>query len=203
MENRPNNIFKLLVPGQKLQDDWCDFPIPLNMEVGENSVVDTSACFKQFFSTEPLALRIGSNVTIRSSTLATEPNACIKIGDYSYISFASIACSCRISIGNYVCIAGGVNIVDSDFHPISPADRLTDTIAISPVGDKRYRPKFISDPVIIEDEVWIGYNATILKGVRIGRGAIIQPGSVVLQDVPAYATVSGNPGKIINQQHAP
>jgi maltose O-acetyltransferase len=55
---------------------------------------------------------------------------------------------------------------------------------------------FDSAPVIIEDDVWIGFNATILKGVTIGKGAVIQPGSVVLKDVPAGAVVSGNPAQI-------
>ncbi len=55
-----------------------------------------------------------------------------------------------------------------------------------------------SKPVIIEDDVWIGFNATVLKGVRIGAGAVIQPGALVTEDVPAGITVSGNPAKPVN-----
>jgi acetyltransferase-like isoleucine patch superfamily enzyme len=79
---------------------------------------------------------------------------------------------------------------------------MLDTIAISTVGDKTKRPEFSSRPVRIEDEVWIGYNATILKGVTIGKGAIIQPGAVVSKDVPSGAVVSGNPATVIDQTHA-
>jgi 2,3,4,5-tetrahydropyridine-2-carboxylate N-succinyltransferase len=57
-------------------------------------------------------------------------------------------------------------------------------------------------PVIIEDDVWIGYNATIMKGVTIGQGAIIQPGSMILKDVPAGAIVSGNPARIEQTEYA-
>ena len=53
--------------------------------------------------------------------------------------------------------------------------------------------------VVIEDDVWIGYNATILKGVRIGKGAIIAPGAVVTHDVPPGATVAGNPACLMEQ----
>ena len=51
--------------------------------------------------------------------------------------------------------------------------------------------------VVIEDNVWIGPNATIFKGVRIGSGAWIGPGSVVTRDVPAGARVSGNPARVV------
>lgn len=191
-------LFHEIKPGEKIVGDWCNLPVPSNITVGENSVIDSTVIFKQFFSKLPVGLAIGNNVTIRSANLATEENAFIEIGDYSFLSNASIVCHSKISIGNYVCIAGGVNIVDTDFHPITPADRMADTIALSPVGDKNYRPKFISLPVIIEDEVWIGFNATILKGVKIGKGAIIQPGSVVVKDVLPGQIVAGNPAIPVN-----
>lgn len=196
--NDIRQLFHLIKPGIHIAGDWCSLPVPSNISVGENSVIDSTVIFKQFFSQLPVGLIIGSNVTIRSATLATEENALIEIGDYTYISNASIACHNRISIGSYVCIAGGVNIVDTDFHPLTPAERLADTIALSPVGNKNHRPKFASSPVVIEDEVWIGFNATILKGVKIGRGAIIQPGAVVVRDVLPGQIMAGNPAKPIN-----
>lgn len=52
----------------------------------------------------------------------------------------------------------------------------------------------------IGNDVWIGYNATIMPGVKIGSGAIIASKSVVTNDVPAYAVVGGNPAKIIKQR---
>ena len=96
-------------------------------------------------------------------------------------------------------IAGGVTIADSDFHPLTPAARLTDSIAVSPVGDRKNRPPIEVRPVVIEDDVWIGYNATILKGVRIGTGAIVAPGAVVTSDVEAWAEVSGNPARKVGK----
>jgi acetyltransferase-like isoleucine patch superfamily enzyme len=94
-------------------------------------------------------------------------------------------------------VAGGVTIADSDFHPIAPAARLADTIALSPVGDRRRRPVVEARPIVIEDDVWIGYNATILKGVRVGAGAVIEPGALVLKDVPTGVHVVGNPARVV------
>ena len=188
--------FQLLRPGVSLQGDWCNFPIPLNMEVGENTMIDSSSCFKKFFSRLQPGLKLGKNITLQSPALATEENGYIEIGDYSFISGAAIIANSRIVIGKHVFIAGGVTIVDSDFHPLDPAARMRDTIAVSTVGNKSMRPDFESSPVTIEDDVWIGFNATILKGVTIGKGSVIQPGAVILKNVPAGSIVSGNPALV-------
>jgi acetyltransferase-like isoleucine patch superfamily enzyme len=92
-------------------------------------------------------------------------------------------------------IAGGATIVDSDFHPIDPAARILDTIALSPYGFRANRPPLKASPVVIGDDVWIGFNAVVLKGVTVGDGAVIDPGSVVIHDVAAGATVAGNPAR--------
>ena len=86
-----------------------------------------------------------------------------------------------------------------DLRKTNPAARLADSIALSPLGNKHNRPKMKSFPVIIEDDVWIGFNATILKGVRVGRGAIVFPGAVVAEDVAPGVTVAGNPAKPVKE----
>ena len=53
---------------------------------------------------------------------------------------------------------------------------------------------------VIENDVWIGYQATILPGVRIGNGAVIGAHAVVTHDVPPYMIVGGNPAKVIRQR---
>ena len=90
--------------------------------------------------------------------------------------------------------------MDSDFHPIAPAARLIDTIALSPIGDRQGRPPIEVLPVVIEDDVWIGYNATILKGVRVGTGAMIAPGALVNRDVSPGIYVAGNPARPVERE---
>jgi acetyltransferase-like isoleucine patch superfamily enzyme len=193
-----HQAFHLLKPGCAVANDWFSGVIPLNIEIGEGVVIDSSFCFKHFFSNLPVGMRIGRNVSLWRTSLAVEENGYLEIGDYCYLGNASIVCSQKISIGNRVFIAGGVTIADSDFHPIQPATRLADTIALSPIGNRDQRPFIKSVPVVIGDDVWIGFNATILKGVHIGAGAVIYPGSLVTESVAAGITVSGNPAKQVD-----
>jgi acetyltransferase-like isoleucine patch superfamily enzyme len=186
-------LFHPLVPGAVLPGDWYPGAVPANIEVGEGTVVDSSFCFKHFFSTGRIGLRVGRGVTFWRTSLAAEENGLIEIGDFCYVANASLACTERITLGSHVVVAGGVTIVDSDFHPLSPSGRLADTVALSPRGYRGRRPAFDVRPVTVEDDVWIGYNATILKGVTIGAGATVAPGAVVVRDVAPGAHVAGNP----------
>lgn len=194
----PRKFYPLLA-GSTLPGDWYPGTLPMNIVVGEESVIDSSFCFKHYYSSLPLGARIGKYVTIWRASLAVEENAYLEIGDYSYLSHASLVCSQAIHIGSRVFIAGGVTIADSDFHPVAPAARLADTLALSPLGDRHSRPPIQVQAVVIEDDVWIGYNAAIMKGVRVGAGAIVRPGAMVINDVPPGATVAGNPARIIQQ----
>jgi acetyltransferase-like isoleucine patch superfamily enzyme len=56
-----------------------------------------------------------------------------------------------------------------------------------------------ASPIVINDDVWIGFNATVLKGVTIGRGAVVGACAVVTKDVPAYAIVVGNPARTVGE----
>ncbi len=185
--------FYQIQPGKRLPGDWFKGTIPTNIEVGKNSVIDSSFSFRHYFSKKSIGLRMGCHVTIWRASLAVEEDGFIEIGDYCYISNASLVCTKKISLGSRVFVAGGVTITDSDFHPQAPAARLADTIALSPLGDRKHRPAIEARPVVVEDDVWIGYNATILKGVKVGADTIIEPGSFVIRDLQSGVRVAGNP----------
>ena len=87
----------------------------------------------------------------------------------------------KIEIGKNCSIAWGVTITDHDFH----------TTYVKGVAQEE------TAPVKIEDGVWIGMNAIILKGVTIGEGSIVAAGAVVTRDVPAHSLVAGVPARII------
>ena len=190
-------LFYPIVPGVSLPGDWYHGSIPTNIEVGEKSVIDSSFCFKHYYAAGAVGLHVGNDVTFWRTSLAADATGMIEIGDGCYLANAALVCSQQITLGARVLVAGGVTIADSDFHPIGPALRLADTIALAPGGDRTRRPPVETRPVIIEDDVWIGFNATILKGVRIGAGAIIEPGSVVTRNVMSGARVAGNPARIV------
>lgn len=100
-----------------------------------------------------------------------------------------IACAGRIEIGDNVLIASNVFITDHDH--INTKEEIDMSITWSK------QPLHV-DPVIIEENVWIGENVTILKGVTIGKNSIIGAGSVVTKSIPCNTINVGIPSKIIN-----
>lgn len=141
------------------------------------------------------SIYIGDNVTIGGNatfivSYKTNPDPTISIGNDVTIGYATFfSCADSIRIGNKVLIASGCSIYDNNNHPVDPAARAKN----EPVG-----PKDIA-PVVIEDGSWIGARSTILKGVTVGRGAVVATGSVVTKDVPAMTVVAGNPARVVKQ----
>ena len=116
--------------------------------------------------------------------MARREGASIVIGDDTGLSGCTITAIERIEIGSKVLIGSGVAIADNDAHPLDP-------------GDRRYGEDIDSRPVRIGDGVFLGARSIILKGVTIGDHAVVGAGSVVTQDVPAYAVVAGNPARFV------
>ena len=105
-----------------------------------------------------------------------------------------------IEIGSYCLISWNVGIADSDFHPIDPAQRRQDALALAPYYNERPpRPPIRTAPVRIKDNVWIGMNAVILKGVTIGENSVVAAGSVVSKSVAPNTVVAGNPAIVVKQ----
>jgi acetyltransferase-like isoleucine patch superfamily enzyme len=176
---------------------WTDGVLPPNVRLGGNSVITYPFAFQRFHSRLDPALTIGDHCTMDGVQFALGPEGRVEIGPYCYFINAVLLCEQELRIGRYVVIGWNATITDTDFHPIAPAERIADAIACSPLGRGRARPPLKRQPVVIEDDVWIGPNAAILKGVRLGAGAVIEAGSVVLRDVPPGARVFGNPAQIV------
>ncbi len=106
-------------------------------------------------------------------------NARLQIGNGTYLNRnALIVCENRVTLGKNCKIAWDVVIMDTDLHPVNS----------KPI---------INKPVTIEDEVWVGCRSIILKGVTIGRGAVIAAGAVVTKDIPPYTMWGGAPARYI------
>lgn len=174
-------------------------PIPPNVEVGVGTEIFGEKIFRRFFSEREPAIVFGESCYFDGVQLALGKRAILTVGNFVYAANMIILAEHEIRIGNHVFLGFNVAIADTDFHPLDPALRVQDAIAVSPVSQGRPRPVIATAPVIIEDDVWIGPNSAILKGVRIGAGAFIEPGSVVTKDVPPRARVLGNPAQVIGQ----
>ena len=178
---------------------WSPATLPANVQVGANSIITADYAFKRFLSQQADALVIGRNCTMDGVHFAIGREGRVFIGDYCYFTNAVLLCELELRIGNYVVIGWNATLADTDFHPLSPAERIADAIACSPLNKGRARPEIPKRAVIIEDDVWIGPNATILKGVRLGAGSWIEAGSLVTRDVPPGSRVLGNPAQIVGE----
>jgi acetyltransferase-like isoleucine patch superfamily enzyme len=138
---------------------------------------------------------IGDDVEICGKcTFFTGGNICpdseLRIGNNTFLGFnVQLTVGKRIEIGNNVLIAASVRIADNDGHPLDPR-RQELHMKVTPEEIK---------PVIIEDNVWIGERAVVLKGVTIGRGSVIAAASVVTKSVPPMTIVGGNPARVIKE----
>jgi acetyltransferase-like isoleucine patch superfamily enzyme len=175
----------------------ADGGLPRNIEVGPGTTLGSDAAFKRFRSLRQPGLVIGAQCTMDGVQFAVGEAGTITIGDYCYFTNVVLLCEDALHIGSYVVIGWNTTIADTDFHPLPPAQRIADAIACSPAGGGRARPPIARLPVAIEDDVWIGPNATILKGVRIGAGSFVEAGALVTRDVPPRSRVSGNPAAVI------
>ena len=173
--------------------------LPPNVHVGPDSVLIGPQLFRRFFSVREPAVSVGAHCYLEDLQLALGKQAQVSFGDHVFAAGLMLLSEHEIRIGSRVVFSFHVVIADTDFHPLDPAQRILDAIAISPVPGGQKRPTAGTAPVHIEDDVWIGPNVTILKGVRIGAGAFIEPGSLVTRDVPPRARVLGNPAQIIGE----
>lgn len=133
----------------------------------------------------PLFRQCGANVVVGHKCNLSYSN--IEIGDDVYIGPGATinATHSIVRIGNKVMFGPNVTIMAGDHR--------TDVIGAYMYDVREKLPANDLD-VTIEDDVWIGSNAVILKGVRIGRGSVVGAGSVVVKDVPPYSVYVGHPG---------
>ena len=145
-------------------------------------------------------IRIGRGMNLRSAAMsnplgpnhpviisARRPGASLIIGDDFGMTGGSLVCDESIAIGNRVWVGANAVIADTDFHPLDAALRR-----VRPLAAK-------TAPITIADDVFIGMNAIILKGVHIGEGAVIAAGSVVSRDVPPGTVAAGSPARIVRK----
>ena len=151
------------------------------------------------YNSKGASITIGDNCTIKSSFLSNlvglysrtilltrVPGAVIEIGDNVGISGATIYARSKIVIGSNTNIGGNVKILDNDFHPVDPNERLRDN-----------KEAIGTYPVCIGENCFIGCNVLILKGSKIGNNCVIGAGAVVSGNFEDNCVIAGNPAKRI------
>jgi chloramphenicol O-acetyltransferase type B len=133
-------------------------------------------------------VKYGKNVHIQWNVEIFSPNKNIIIGNNVGINSGTVIIS-DLVVGNDVLIAPKCGFINRGEHTY---DVCGQTIFCG--------PRARSEIIVIKDDVWIGYGSAILGGITIGEGSIVAAGSIVINDVPEYSIVAGNPAKLIKMR---
>jgi acetyltransferase-like isoleucine patch superfamily enzyme len=178
---------------------WCCWPLMVLRCWWWRTKVGTGARYFGLLQLRrhPLGqIQIGHHATFRSikmsnpllqagpCALAAGKNAHIQIGDHCGFSGATLIAQQRIELGDRVLCGANVLICDGDHHPLDATLRAA--------GEPG-----ATAPVLIGDDVWLGMNVVVLKGVTIGAGAVIAANALVSSDIPAGAIAAGVPAKVV------
>jgi acetyltransferase-like isoleucine patch superfamily enzyme len=168
---------------QYLPHDWFHRPLPTNVDIEASSWLYSSFAFLHYNSQRDCGVRIGRKTGIYNGTFFDlDVEGEVTIGDYCTVVGAIFCGNVRVSVGDYTFIS----------HEVTIADHFA---AVPPEANARCR-SFQREEIHIGEGAWIGARAVLLPGARIGKGAIIGAAAVVSIDVPAFATVVGNPPRI-------
>jgi acetyltransferase-like isoleucine patch superfamily enzyme len=142
-------------------------------------------------------LVVGKDCFIRDKIFFEKQGACLSVGDRTFLGNGLIAVADNVEIGSDVMFGWGVTLVDHNSHSLRFSERKGDTQRWLR-GAKDWSSVRIAG-IKIDDKAWIGFNATILKGVTVGEGAIVAACSVVTKSVPPWTLVAGNPARVIRE----
>jgi len=155
---------------------------PLYQHRGKHSVIHRSARM----DTPPYRVfSLGDYSVIESFACINNAVGDVIIGDHTRIGLHNTIIG-PVDIGNHVNLAQGITVTALN-HNFSDTNKRIDEQGVS------------TNPVTIEDDVWIGANAVILPGVTIGEHCVVAAGAVVTKDVPPHSLVAGVPAKVIKK----
>jgi tetrahydrodipicolinate N-succinyltransferase len=157
--------------------DWYPGTVPDNVRIDPTAYVATSYCFVRCRSEREVAVEIGRGASLCEATsLDVGRHGFVRLGEYALVNGARIFCDAEVEIGDYALVSWDVVLMDS------------------------YRRKASAPrPIRIGRNSWVGFGACVLPGVTIGEGSIVAARSVVVDDVPHYVVVAGNPARVVRE----
>jgi acetyltransferase-like isoleucine patch superfamily enzyme len=180
-----------------IDHDWYPGGIPGNVVTGENVYLETSYGFAPCNSEEEAAIVLGNaSGTYDQATFVLGPGARVVVGPYSVLK-CHLVCERSIRIGAHCMLSWGAVVTDTWLEQDWPVEKRREYLeAVARHPHRSLGAMSTPGPVVLEDNVWVGFDSVIMPGVTIGRGSIIGSKTIVEKDVPAYSVVVGNPGRV-------
>jgi acetyltransferase-like isoleucine patch superfamily enzyme len=126
------------------------------------------------------------------------PGAYVEIGEFVCLNGTYIICNRQITIESHALLSWGCIITDTSPDEDVSIQRRRQVLEAASRDARRILPPVSTPrPVVLEENVWAGFDSVILPGVRVGRGSIIGCKTVVKEDVPPYSVVAGNPARLL------
>lgn len=189
--------------GRTLAWDWYPGTIPDNVVIDDTAYVETSFSFYLFRSQVPVGVKYGRGASTYLGTMFdVGPTGRVELGEYALVHGARIICDAEVIIGDYALISWNVVFMDTYRLPLEARERRKELERV-PAHPLRVASASVpAQPIRVERNVWIGFDACVLPGVTIGEGSIVGAKSVVTHSVPPYTVVAGNPARAIRQLDA-
>lgn len=183
-----------------IEHDWHPDPLPSNIELDEMAYPDTAYSFTTFFSQKPIGFKLGyASGNYGHSSFTTGVNGQIIVGKFVVLQGIRMICNDSITIGDHCMFSWGCVITDSWFtdDKIFSVEQRRAMLEKTAKSSNRHLEFKNPKPIVIEENVWVGFGAIILPGVIIGRGAVIGCNTIVSENILPYAVAVGAPARII------
>jgi acetyltransferase-like isoleucine patch superfamily enzyme len=186
--------------------DWYEGTIPDNVHLDPEAYLETTFSFLLYRSEAAVGIRYARGAHSYLGTMFdVGPAGRVTLGEHALVHGVRIVCDDRVEIGDHAMLSWNVVLMDTYRMPHDPAARraLLGRLAVSASLPRQLPAAADARPVVIGPNTWIGFDACVMPGVTVGRGAVVGAKSVVFDDVPEYTVVAGNPARPIRSLEAP
>jgi acetyltransferase-like isoleucine patch superfamily enzyme len=187
-----------LANSRTLPWDWYQGTIPENVALLGETHLETTYSFLHYRSQLAEGLRLGHGATVYLGTMFdVGPRGRVSVGRFCLLHGVWIICDAAVEIEDYALISWNVVLMDSYRAPLDPQVRRRELEQIPRRPARRMQGNAPARPIRICRNVWLGFDSCVLPGVTIGEGSIVGARSVVVENVPPFTLVAGNPARVI------
>lgn len=178
--------------------DWYPGVIPDGVEIDGTAYVETSFSFLLYRGQRRPGVVYGRGASSYLGTMFdVGPRGRVTLGEYALVHGARIICDDEVRIGDHVMISWNVVLMDTYRFSADPAARRAELQVVPGTLPRVLTGAAEPRPIDIRRNAWIGFDAVVLPGVTIGEGSVVGAKSVVVDDVPPYTVVAGNPARVV------